>query len=104
MIKLIIRLKAQKLVSQYLSMKLERQAFKIELQIMSHKKAQRLVKTIKPDQASYRESIVNSAWAGLLTYNILPSFPSTNDSGYYWQNTRVTYSCATVRDSHTIPY
>jgi len=44
--------------------------------------------------------------AGLLTCNGSATLPIRGgaDSGHDRQNVDVTYSCATVRDSHTIPY
>lgn len=36
------------------------------------------LKRISPDLASYRESIVNSVWAGLLTCNIFAVLPAPN--------------------------
>lgn len=56
-------------------------------------------------KASDRESIVNSVKAGLLACN------SFRHPSRFWQWISkdrnfwcVTYSCATARDSHTIPY
>jgi len=56
-------------------------------------------------KASDRESIVNSEQAGLLACNGF-YHPSRCWQWIFWDKNFccATYSCATARDSHTIPY
>ena len=56
--------------------------------------------------ASDRESTVNSVKAGLLTCNIAAVLPIrfVGQWTFVAATVCVTYSCATVRDLHTIPY
>ena len=60
-----------------------------------------------PDQpALLRESVVH--WKRQVSWLVtfIPSFPSrlSRDSGYVRYKLVVTYSCATARELHTIPY
>jgi hypothetical protein len=64
-------------------------------------------KRIKPDQKLYTRKHCQFSMAGLLTCNIFAALPIPviRDSGHNWQKPFcVTYSCATARDLHTIPY
>lgn len=56
--------------------------------------------------APYRERIVNSDKAGLLTCIIFIVLPIRRSEQWTYtdENVEDTYSCATVRDLHTIPY
>ncbi|EDM35917.1 5-methyltetrahydropteroyltriglutamate--homocysteine methyltransferase [Pedobacter sp. BAL39] len=81
------------------------QSFRVECRgagSMNHNSPTGIVR-INLTSSFNRESIVNTEEAGILTCN---SFyrPSRTAVELMDKNLYVTYSCATVRDLHTIPY
>jgi hypothetical protein len=55
------------------------------------------------DFAFFAKALSNRIKAGLLAYSIPYAFPSI-DSGMFVRNCFRAYSCATVRDFHTVPF
>lgn len=75
------------------------------MHFLQKEKYMNLIYHLYDPKASARESIVNSVKAGLLTCNGF-RHPSRFWQWIYKDRNfwRVTYSCATARDLHTIPY
>jgi len=71
-------------------------------------KATATYKRNKPDQKLHTAKALSIQYmAGFLACNIFAALPirCLTDSGHDWQKLFfVTYSCATARDLHTIPY